>query len=112
EEIEFMGEKIRKIAEEIEIIETKLNDIDAKINVLTSESREITHEKRKKIGKSNASKNQIYKWIGSYEQKLDQINNQLSKFKKDELYKIIIKPAIKSLQQRIRQELKYIEEKK
>lgn len=112
EEIEFMGEKIRKIAEEIEIIETKLNDIDAKINVLTSESREITHEKRKKIGKSNASKNQIYKWIGSYEQKLDQINNQLSKFKKDELYKIIIKPAIKSLQQRIRKELKYIEEKK
>ncbi|WP_241762349.1 DNA sulfur modification protein DndD [Anoxybacillus flavithermus] len=110
-DIEALLDRLEKINEELDRLEEEHKQIEEKLSTLNEEEVQLQRERRQMISQSSATKQQLNRWIGEYEQKLRQYKDFFNKFKEKDLQQLILLPAIRTLKQNIRREKEYLEAK-
>ncbi len=111
EDIKSLFERLEEINEELDRFENEEQKINEEIANLSEEEVELQRKRRQMISSSSATKQQLSRRIGEYEQKLKHHKDFLKKFKERDLQQLILLPAIRALKQNLKREKEYLEAK-
>ena len=104
-----MYQRIENITSELESLENEVNFLETQYNELNTERITTEQERRKLIANAGQTKASLNKVIGQYETKLQKIEEDLTFLKKNQLYQIILQPAIKNLKIRLMEERQFLD---
>lgn len=110
-DIEAILDRAEEISDKLDKYKDEETKIDEQLTVLTDQVRQLERERRQLIAQSSATKQELSRWIGEYEEKVNQYRAFLKKFKEKELYQLILLPAIRQLKQNIKKEREYLDAK-
>lgn len=108
-EIYDIFQKIESLSNDIDRFEKEMNELKERIRVLNNERINTEQERRKKLAQASMTKSTLSQAIGENSAKLKDIENSLFEFKSNDLYEVIILPAIKSLKERLYKEKQYLD---
>ncbi|KDE47058.1 hypothetical protein DI43_10580 [Geobacillus sp. CAMR12739] len=110
-DIEAILDRADEISDKLDKYKDEETKIDEQLAVLSDQVRRLERERRQLIAQSSATKQELSRWIGEYEEKVNQYRAFLKKFKEKELYQLVLLPAIRQLKQNIRKEREYLDAK-
>lgn len=110
-EIDELLQKIDDITERLNILEENYKEKAEQAEIIREELISLEQERRRLIASSSLTKQKLNKLIGKYEQKLEQIEDDLKFFKTDQLHKIILNKHINKLKNNIKKEKQFVDAK-
>jgi DNA sulfur modification protein DndD len=110
-DIEALLDRLEEINEKLDQYEEEENQVNEQVAILSEKESELQRERRQFISHSSATKQQLSRWIGEYEEKLKQYKSFFKKFKEKDLQQLVLLPAIRKLKQNIKREKEYLEAK-
>jgi DNA sulfur modification protein DndD len=110
-DIELLLDRLEEINQNLDKYVDKEKEINEQLAILSEEVTKLERERRQIISQSSATKQELSRWIGEYEEKLKQYKSFLQKFKEKDLYQLILLPAIRQLKQNIKKEREYLDAK-
>lgn len=111
DDIKNLFDRLEEINEKLDRFESEEKQVDEKLAILNEEEVNLQRKRREMISHSSATKQQLNRWIGEYEEKLKQHKDFFKKFKEKDLQQLILLPAIRVLKQNIKREKEYLEAK-
>ncbi|AST07061.1 DNA sulfur modification protein DndD [Anoxybacillus flavithermus] len=111
EDIKDLFGRLEEINEKLDRFENDEKQVNEQLVALSEEELALQRERRQMISSSSATKQQLNRWIGEYEQKLKHHKDFLKKFKEKDLQQLILLPAIRDLKQKLKREKEYLEAK-
>lgn len=110
-DIEALLDRLEEINAKLDQYEEEENQVNVQVEILSEKESELQRERRQMISRSSATKQQLNRWIGEYEEKLKQCKSVLEKFKEKDLQQLVLLPTIRKLKQNIKKEKEYLEAK-
>jgi DNA sulfur modification protein DndD len=110
-DIEALLDRLDEINSKLDQYDEEDKQVNEQVSILSEREAELQRERRQMISQSSATKQELNRWIGEYEEKLTQYERFLKTFKEKDLQQLVLLPAIRKLKQSIKKEKEYIEAK-
>lgn len=104
DELDELFDKLEEITKKIEEAEKNYDNIDAEMKKISAKEQGKQQERRRILAQNSRAKQKISKRIGEYEEKLKNIERDLSNSMSNHLNMLILQPLIKNLKERIKKE--------